>query len=149
MSGRLLGVDPGTVRVGLAVSNPERTMAFPLATYARRGTAVDAGFFRRIVEEERVGEIVVGLPVLLDGREGTKAKEARAFGAWLTQETGRPVIFFDERFTTVEAESHLWNAGLTHKQRKARRDRVAAQVLLQSYIDAGCPPNPEPAGRDE
>jgi putative Holliday junction resolvase len=53
-----------------------------------------------------------------------------------------PVVYWDERFTTVEAEAALWSAGLTHKRRKARRDSVAAQILLQSYLDAGCPPDP-------
>ena len=73
---------------------------------------------------------MVGLPVHLSGKEGQKAAEARAFAAWLTQTTGLPVQFWDERFTTVEAESALWEAGLTHKKRKARRDKVAAQILL-------------------
>jgi len=72
----------------------------------------------------------------------SKAGEARKFGAWLGEVTGLPVVFWDERFTTVEAESALWQAGLTHRQRKARRDRVAAQILLQAYLDAGCPPEP-------
>jgi putative Holliday junction resolvase len=82
----------------------------------------------------------------LDGREGTKAIEARAFGQWVTEVTDRPVVFWDERFTTVEAEDHLWSAGLTHKQRKARRDKLAAQILLQSYLDAGCPKESRPDG---
>ena len=82
---------------------------------------------------------MVGLPVHTDGREGVKAVEARAFGRWLAETTGLPVVFWDERFSTVEAESALWQAGLTHKRRKARRDRVAAQILLQAYLDAGCP----------
>ena len=69
--------------------------------------------------------------------------------AWLGEVTGRPVAFFDERFTTVEAETHLWNAGLTHKQRKARRDRVAAQILLQAYLDAGCPKDTVPGPLEE
>jgi putative holliday junction resolvase len=59
------------------------------------------------------------------------------------------VVFWDERFTTVEAESALWNAGLTHKKRKARRDRVAAQMLLQAYLDAGCPPKQTPLPLDD
>lgn len=137
MSARLLGVDYGSVRVGLAVSNPERTIAFPLATYQRQNAKRDADYFRQVVEAEHIGEIVVGLPMHLSGREGQKAGEARAFGKWLGETTARPVVFYDERFTTVEAESHLWNAGLTHKKRKARRDRVAAQIILQSYLDAG------------
>jgi putative holliday junction resolvase len=136
---RLLGVDYGTVRVGLAISDPDRRLASPLAVYERRGREQDAAYFRSVVSEEEVGALVVGLPVHLDGREGQKAVEARAFGAWLAETTELPVTFWDERFSTVEAESALWQAGLTHKKRKARRDRVAAQILLQAYLDAGCP----------
>jgi putative Holliday junction resolvase len=139
---RLLGVDYGSVRVGLAVSDPDRKIAFPLATSARRGRDQDAAYFRGVVGEEQVGGLVVGLPVHTDGREGRKAAEARALGSWLGEVTGLPVVFWDERFTTVEAESALWQAGLTHKKRKERRDRVAAQLLLQAYLDAGCPPGP-------
>jgi putative pre-16S rRNA nuclease len=146
---RLLGVDYGKVRVGLAVSDPDRKIAFPLTTYERRGPDKDAAYFRTVVVEEAIGGLVVGLPVHLNGREGEKAAEARAYGAWLTETTGLPVVFWDERFTTVEAESALWNAGLTHKKRKARRDRVAAQILLQAYLDAGCPPEQTPLPFDE
>lgn len=138
-SGRLLGVDYGSVRIGLAISDPERRLASPLAVYERRGQERDAEYFRALATVEEVAVFVVGLPVHLDGREGQKAIEARAFGAWLTETTGLPVTFWDERFSTVEAESALWQAGLTHKKRKARRDRVAAQILLQAYLDAGCP----------
>jgi putative Holliday junction resolvase len=136
---RLLGVDPGRVRVGLAISDPERKFAFPLTTYARRSRDEDAAFFRDLVVREVVGRLVVGLPVHLDGREGAKAVEARGFGRWLAEVTGLPVAFWDERFTTAEAEAALWAAGLTHKKRKERRDRVAAQILLQAYLEAGCP----------
>jgi putative Holliday junction resolvase len=136
---RLLGVDYGAVRVGLAISDPERRLASPLAVYERCGRDREAEYFRLLVSAEEVGALVVGLPVHLDGREGQKAAEARAFGAWLSEATGLSVTFWDERFSTVEAESALWQAGLTHKKRKARRDRVAAQILLQAYLDAGCP----------
>ena len=138
----LLGVDYGSVRIGLAVSDPDRKIAFPFATYIRRNREEDARHFRKVVDEEAISQIVVGLPVHLDGREGPKAVEARAFGQWLAEATDRPVLFWDERFTTVEAEEHLWSAGLTHKRRKARRDKLAAQILLQSYLDAGCPNEP-------
>jgi putative Holliday junction resolvase len=136
---KLLGVDYGTVRVGVAVTDAERKFAFPLTTYQRRTRDEDAVFFRDLVAREEVGGMVVGLPVHTDGREGEKATEARAFGAWLALTTGLPVAFFDERFTTAQAESALWSAGLTHRRRKERRDRVAAQILLQAYLDAGCP----------
>jgi putative Holliday junction resolvase len=145
---RLLGVDYGSVRVGLAISDAERRIASPLATYARRDREQDARFFRDLVEAEEVGQLVVGLPVHMSGEEGQKAQEARAFGAWLTTVTGLPVLFFDERLTTVEAENHLLAAGLTSKRRKNRRDRVAAQILLQTYLDAGCPPEVKPPALD-
>jgi putative Holliday junction resolvase len=147
--GRLLGVDTGSVRIGLAVSDPERKIASPLETYRRRDKLQDARYFQELVKQEDVAALVVGLPVHTNGREGVKATEARQFAAWLTEVTGLPAVLWDERFTTVEAESHLWSAGLTHKQRKERRDRVAAQILLQAYLDAGCPDNSPPASLDE
>jgi putative Holliday junction resolvase len=141
-AGRLLGVDYGDVRVGLSVSDPGRKIAFPLAVYTRRGRDRDAAYFKALAKAEGVAGLVVGLPVHVSGREGQKAAAARAFGAWLGQTTGLPVAYYDERFTTVAAESALWEAGLTHKRRKARRDKVAAQMLLQAYLDAGCPADP-------
>lgn len=138
---RLLGIDFGTVRVGVAVSDPGRTIAFPLATYQRQDADRDADFFRDMVAEEEIAGLVVGLPMHTDGREGLKAAEARAFGAWLAEQTQLPVAYFDERFSTVQAETILWDAGLTHKRRRERRDRLAAQLVLQAYLDAGCPVN--------
>ena len=137
---RLLGVDFGTVRVGLAVCDAGRIIASPLAVYQRRDQAKDADYFRKLVEVEQVGGLVVGLPVHMSGDEGGKAKEARAFGNWLATTTGLPVVYWDERFTTKTAESYLREAGLTRQRRKDCRDKVAAQILLQAYIDAGCPP---------
>lgn len=141
---RLLGVDFGKARLGLAVSDPERRLASPLTTYARRDRQQDARFLKQVVEEQEVAQIVLGLPVHLDGREGPSAAAARQFGDWLQKAAGVPVVYWDERFTTVEAESALWSAGLTHKRRKERRDRVAAQMLLQNYLDAGCPAETPP-----
>jgi putative Holliday junction resolvase len=136
---RILAVDPGAVRIGLAISDAERRLASPLTVYQRKDDEQDAAFFRRLVAEEEAGLLVIGLPVHTTGREGIQAQRARAFGAKVQAWTGLPVIFCDERFTTRLAESELWTAGLTHKRRKERRDKVAAQMLLQSYLEAGCP----------
>jgi putative holliday junction resolvase len=136
---RLLGVDYGTVRIGLAITDADRIIASPLEVRERQRSDKDADFFKALVDREQVGGLVVGLPLHTTGREGTKAEEARAFGAWLGSVTGLSVVFADERFSTAFAESALWAAGLTHKKRKARRDAVAAQVLLQAFIEAGCP----------
>lgn len=141
---RLLAIDPGKVRLGLAISDSERRIASPLTTYTRRNPALDAVYFKKIVADEDVAAIVVGLPIHEDGGEGEQAKAARVFGAWLHEATGLPCVYHDERFTTFEAESALLDAGLTKKKRKARRDRVAAQIILQAYLDAGCPGMPVP-----
>lgn len=136
MKGRRLGIDFGTVRIGLAISDPDGIVASPLATYERRNRDADADYFRKLIEDEDVAQLIVGLPMHTDGREGVKAKEAREFGAWLGETTGLPVTYYDERFTTVQAEAALWEAGLTHKRRKDRRDRVAAQIMLQAYLES-------------
>ena len=146
---RLLGVDFGTVRVGLAVSDPDRKLAFPLEVYERRTRQVDGAYFRGLIQREEIAGLLVGLPIHLDGREGDKAVQARAYGAWLAETTGLPVTFYDERFTTVQAESALWEAGLSHKRRRQRRDKVAAQMLLQAYLDAGCPAEAPPTALDD
>jgi putative Holliday junction resolvase len=138
-SGRLLGIDHGKVRLGLAISDPERRIASPLATYTRHSLEEDARYLRQLVQQEGVAEIVIGLPVHLDGHESEQSCAARKFAKWLTELTSLPCILWDERFSTFEAESALQDAGLTSKRRKARRDRVAAQMFLQSYLDAGCP----------
>jgi len=135
----LLGIDYGSVRIGVAVSDSSRIIAFPLEIRERTDVEQDAAYFRMLVEREEIGGLVVGLPLHTTGREGTKAAEAREFGDWLKGLTGLPVIYADERFTTAFAESALWSAGLTHKKRKARRDAVAAQMMLQAFLDAGCP----------
>ncbi|MCE9534388.1 MAG: Holliday junction resolvase RuvX [Planctomycetes bacterium] len=147
--GRLLGIDYGTVRVGLAISDPDRIIASPLTTYTRQGAEVDAEFLRKLIADERVESLVLGLPVHTNGREGIKAAESRQFGVWLKEVTGLPLIFVDERFTTADAENALWNAGLSHRKRKERRDRVAAQIFLQAYLDAKCPEETEILGLDE
>jgi putative holliday junction resolvase len=145
-AGRLLGVDHGRVRVGLAVCDEDRIIASPLDTYTRRSRDLDAVFFKELAVKERIVQIVVGMPVHLDGRHGEQADLAKKFGRWLGEVTGLPFVFWDERFSTSQAESALWEAGLSHKKRKSRRDRVAAQIFLQHYIDAGCPEQTEPGG---
>jgi putative Holliday junction resolvase len=136
---RILAIDPGSVRLGLAISDTERRLASPLTTYTRRDPVQDALYFKKLVEEEEIGSVVVGLPIHEDGSEGAQAKLARKFGAWLQDATSVPIVFYDERFTSFAADQAFEDTGLTKKQRKARRDRVAAQILLQTYLDAGCP----------
>ena len=105
--GVLLGFDYGTVRVGLAVTDPDRIIASPLETYARQSDALDAAYCTRIATERRAVALVVGLPLHANGDESEKSREARTFGAWLSSATGLTVIFWDERFTTALADDVL------------------------------------------
>jgi putative Holliday junction resolvase len=134
--GRLLGVDFGTVRVGLAVCDPDRLVASVLETYTRTTEQADATYFVALAIRERAVGFVVGLPISLNGTEGPKAKEARDFGAWLAAATRLPVAFFDERFTTAAAEDTLREAKVRADKRTGKRDRLAAQIILQSYLDS-------------
>ncbi len=143
--GRILALDFGTRRIGAALSDPDRRMAFPLEQYDRRTPDRDASHYRELVREERVVQIVIGLPLHTKGTESDVSAKARAFGRWLAEATERPVVFFDERYTTVLADELLSHRKLTRAQRSARRDAMAALVLLQAYLDAGCPDTEAPA----
>jgi putative Holliday junction resolvase len=135
-AGRVAGIDFGTVRIGVAVTDLERRLASPLENYTRRGREGDARFFQRLVEAENLVGFVVGLPVHASGAESEKSREARAFGQWLQTATGLPVEYYDERYTTAEAETLLGEAGMTRKRRKARLDMLAAQILLSAWLEA-------------
>jgi putative Holliday junction resolvase len=135
-TGRLAGIDFGTVRIGVALCDPGRTLASPHENYTRRGAAQDAEYFRRLIEEERVAGFVVGLPVYASGEESGSSQAARQFGLWLTETTGKPVRYFDERYTSAQAEQMLGLAGLTKKRRKERLDKLAAQIILSAYLES-------------
>lgn len=138
-TGRIVGVDHGSVRVGLALCDSDRRLASPLETYTRRTPELDAAYFLRLAREQNVSAFVIGLPVYLSGDESPQSAICRRFGAWLGELTGLPVAYWDERFTSAAADDFLWDAGLSPKKRKDRRDRVAATLILGSYLDAGCP----------
>lgn len=151
--GRIAGIDFGTVRIGIAISDVNASIASPLETYVRRDEAQDRRWFRKLVTDEHITRFVVGLPVHLDGRESAKSTEARAFGSWLAEISGLPVAFFDERFTTHEAQLFLSDARLSKKKRQARLDKLAAQIMLTAYLEKRRD-NPEavdepPRGLDE
>ena len=137
-TGIVAGIDYGTVRIGVAVSDPRRVIAFPLVNYTRKNESRDAEFFKKLVTDEQITQFVVGLPLHLSGDLSDKAREVLAFGHWLGELTGVPIDYYDERYTSVEAEHILRQAGLTDKKRKAHRDKLAAQILLSAYLEAGC-----------
>jgi len=137
-SGRVAGIDFGTVRIGIAISDPDRVFSCPYETYNRKSPVRDGEYFKRLVGEERVTRFVLGLPLHLSGDLSEKAKEVLQFGHWLTEQTAIPVDYVDERYTSVEAERLLRSTGLTDKKRKERRDKIAAQILLSAYLESGC-----------
>ncbi len=137
--GRILGIDFGTRRVGAAVSDPRRSIASPLEVYDRRDPTQDAKHYRTLIEENEIERVVIGMPVHLNGREGSSASLARTWGEWLSAATGVPVVYYDERYTTVDAEESMIAAGLKRSKRKGLIDMLAARILLQNYLDDGCP----------
>lgn len=146
---RIAAIDFGTVRIGIAITDPGQSFASPYENYTRRGKDGDRRRFQRLVAEENVTLFVVGLPVHLDGRESEKSRQAREFGVWLQEVTGVPVVFFDERFTTCEAEEFLLNSQMTRKRRKERLDMLAAQILLTSYLESKTKGQQEPGPLDD
>lgn len=144
--GRLAGIDFGTVRVGVAISDPSQTIASPLETYQRRTTDLDASYFQNLVAREQIVGFVVGLPVHMSGDASQKSKEAVAFGKWLAESTGLPVDWIDERYTTAMAREMLSQSNLSGKKRKAQLDKLAAQILLATYLESG--PQAEAASID-
>jgi putative Holliday junction resolvase len=134
--GRVAGIDFGTVRIGIAISDADRTIASPYENYTRGGRVADERRFRRLVEEEDVRRFVVGLPVHLSGEESVKSRQAREFGQWLQEVTQVAVEYFDERFTSLEAERMLLAAKLTSRRRKKRLDMLSAQVMLSAYLES-------------
>ena len=137
-NGKIAGIDYGTVRIGIAISDAGRVLSSPYETYIRKSLERDADYFRQLVNEERITLFVLGLPLHLSGDLSEKAKEVQKFGRWLKKITGIDVDYMDERYTSVEAERLLRNAGLTDKKRKERRDKLAAQILLAAYLESGC-----------
>jgi putative Holliday junction resolvase len=134
--GRIIGVDFGTVRIGLAITDLNQTIASPLNVYQRRNETLDAKFFRELVTMEQVCGFVVGLPIHLSGDASAKSVEATHFGEWLADCTGLAVTWFDERFTTAFARDVLNESNFSGKKRKERLDKLAAQILLSAYLEA-------------
>lgn len=133
---RRLGVDPGSVRIGLAISDEDGRIATPLATVLRAGEGAAADRIAEQARQSGVEEIVVGLPLRMDGTEGDAARRARSLGDAIAARVKVPIVYWDERLTTVQAERALSEADVRGPARRAVVDQAAATLLLQSYLDA-------------
>jgi len=134
---RALGIDPGSKRIGLAVSDRSGTIASPFTVLQRtRSRHHDDAEIARIVREEEIEVVVVGLPLNMDGSEGASAKAAIADARRLATVVDVPIELHDERRTTVTADESMRAAGLDGVERRQRVDKVAAAIMLQSWLDA-------------
>lgn len=131
---RLLAVDYGTQRIGVALSDPTGSVASPLLTFVHRSLREDAERVAALGREHQVEAIVVGLPRRLDGTEGEAARRVRNFVRALQRATPLPVVLWDERLSTVAAERSLLEGDVSRKMRREVRDRVAAALILQAYL---------------
>ena len=148
-----MALDPGTKRIGVALSDELGWTAQPLETFERRTLAQDVAHIQALVQEHAVREIVMGLPVRLNGDVGPEAQGVQQFIAQLEQSVTVPIVPWDERLTTKSAEELLIQANVSRKKRRGVIDRIAAAILLQSYLrsqsaDQGSFPSGEPSSTD-
>ena len=134
MSGRILGLDVGDVRIGIAVSDGTHLIATPHSVYTRVGWGPDVKHIQRLFDEAQGTLIVCGLPRNMDGSVGFQAEKVMGFAEQL-RKAGLPVVFQDERLSTVSAHQALIEGGMRRDGRKGTVDKVAAAVILQSYLD--------------
>jgi putative Holliday junction resolvase len=134
-AGRILGLDYGNRRIGMAVSDPLGLTAQPLPPIFREGDRKDVAEIGRRAAELGATAVVLGLPLLMNGDEGPAAARARDFGNRIEEELALPVTMWDERMTTVQSERHLVQSGVRRERRKELRDSLSAMFLLQSVLD--------------
>ena len=132
--GRILGLDLGQSRIGVAISDPDRRVAVPLGT-VRTGAPEDVKAIAAMVKEHEVTAIVVGHPISLSGKKGEAADHADKFAQALRGFLGLPVSLQDERLTSVDAERRLSEAGIRGRKRRRVVDQTAATLILQAYLD--------------
>lgn len=135
--GRVIGLDVGTQTIGIALSDELRMFTTPHSTLERHGVQKDTARLMAIIQERKVDHVVVGLPYELDGSEQRSARLARQIGDAVSEASGLPVTYIDERFTSVEAERLLIAQNVSRKRRKEVIDQVAAALILQSFLDHG------------
>ena len=132
---RYMAIDLGDVRVGIAVSDMMGIVANALETYYRKNYEEDFAHILKLIREQNAGVVVVGLPLNMDGSKGPRALAAEEWGGKLAELTQARVVFQDERLTTVTSERVLIESGMRREKRKDVIDRVAATVILQTYLD--------------
>lgn len=137
----LLGLDPGKVVIGVAIADPDGRVASPLMGLTRTKLAADLAVLGKIIQERRVGGLIIGLPKALDGTEGPAAQAARTFASNLLKRSDppmpeMPVVFWDERFSTAAVTRFMLSDDMSRKRRDETVDKAAAAYILQGALDA-------------
>jgi putative holliday junction resolvase len=133
---RVMGLDVGQKTIGVAISDALLLTAQSRPTLRRKDLKSDLEALRRLAAENEVHEIVVGQPLHMDGKESPQSQKVARFAEELHKELGLPVVFWDERLTSFEAEQHLEQLGLNWRQRREHVDKIAAMIILQNYLDS-------------
>lgn len=132
--GRIMGIDYGRVRIGIALTDLLKTIASPYEVYKSVSRKKDIEYFVKLIKEKEVDKIVLGLPLNMDGSEGERALKTRAFGDELEKASNVPVVYQDERLSSVEAENYLLDGDLRRDKRKNLIDKVSASIILENYL---------------
>ena len=132
---KVLALDIGTVRIGVAASDIMEIIASAYEVYRRKNLKLDVEHIAKVVTDLSVGEIVIGLPLKMDGSEGQSVQMAREFGEELKKVVNVPIQYQDERLSTVSAERILIESGMRREKRKDKIDSIAATIILQTYLD--------------
>ena len=132
---RVLGIDYGDARIGVALSDELGILASPLQTYKSQSMRKDIDYIASIAKENNCGKIVIGLPLNMNGTEGDRVSKTKSFGNVLEKVAGIPVVYKDERLTTVQVERFFEQANVKKDKRKQIVDKTAAVLILQSYLD--------------
>lgn len=132
---RILALDIGDVRIGVAISDPLGISANGIETYLSKGREQDVAYFAKMAQDRGCEKILLGLPLNMDGTEGERVQKVREFGDALQAASGIEVVYEDERLTTVEAEEILIEAGLSRQERRKVIDKVAAEIILRCYLN--------------
>lgn len=132
---RILGIDLGDKKIGLALSDPMGWTAQGLGVIASKGLDADIAAIKEYIDRHEVEKVVIGLPLNMDGSSGPRAEKAKAFASRLEKKLKVPVAMTDERLTTVAAEKLLIEADLSRNKRRKVIDKMAAVIILQNYLD--------------
>ena len=132
---KIIALDIGTVRIGIATSDIMEIIASAYEVYRRKNLDFDVRYIAELVSKLDAGEIVIGLPLKLDGTEGQSVEMAKTFGEKLSELVDVPIVYQDERLSTVSAERILIESGVRREKRKDKIDSIAATIILQTYLD--------------